>query len=314
MGEANDTAPASSSSTPPSARSTIACRRAWRSSRARSCVAPLGPRQLIGVVWEPERLPAEEVGDNRLRPLLHAYDLPPLAAPLRRLIEWTADYYLAPLAAVLRMALASSSALEGAPHGHRISRHRPRPRAADPAARAGAGADRRAAGAGPRAGDRRRRLRRRDPRPGQGRRDRGGRGLDRRSLPDARSGPRAARARAGPGRGRRRASRGGRRRPSSRPSCSTESPARARPRSISRRSPRRSAQGRQTLVLLPEIALTEPFLKRFAARFGCEPVAWHSGLRQSQRRRAWRAIATRRGAGRGRRPLGAVPALSRSSA
>src|SRR6185436_16327683 len=51
-------------------------------------------------------------------------------------------------------------------------------------------------------------------------------------------------------------------------------------------------QGRQALVLLPEIALTEPFLKRFAARFGCDPVAWHSGLRQSQRRRAWRAIAS----------------------
>src|SRR3546814_646079 len=45
-------------------------------------------------------------------------------------------------------------------------------------------------------------------------------------------------------------------------------------------------EGRQTLVLLPEVALTEPFLKRFAARFGCEPVAWHAGLRQSQRRRA----------------------------
>src|SRR5690606_30688131 len=49
---------------------------------------------------------------------------------------------------------------------------------------------------------------------------------------------------------------------------------------------------RQTLVLLPEIALTEPFLKRFETRFGCDPVAWHSGLRQSQRRRAWRGIAT----------------------
>src|SRR4051812_13721527 len=68
-------------------------------------VAPLGPRQLIGVVWEPERLPSEEVGDNRLRNLIHVYDLPPIAAPLRRLVEWTADYYLAPLASVLRMAL-----------------------------------------------------------------------------------------------------------------------------------------------------------------------------------------------------------------
>ena len=48
---------------------------------------------------------------------------------------------------------------------------------------------------------------------------------------------------------------------------------------------------KQALVLLPEIALTEPFLKRFEARFGCAPVAWHSDLRCSQRRRAWRAIA-----------------------
>ena len=46
------------------------------------------------------------------------------------------------------------------------------------------------------------------------------------------------------------------------------------------------------LVLLPEIALTEPFLKRFEARFGCAPVAWHSDLRSSQRRRAWRGIAS----------------------
>jgi primosomal protein N' (replication factor Y) len=50
--------------------------------------------------------------------------------------------------------------------------------------------------------------------------------------------------------------------------------------------------GRQALVLLPEIALTEPFLTRFTARFGCEPVTWHSDLRSSQRRRAWRAIAS----------------------
>ena len=76
-------------------------------------LAPLGPRQMTGVVWEAEKLEAESVGDNRLRPLLHAYDLPPLPSPLRRLIEWTADYYLAPMASVLRMALASASALDG---------------------------------------------------------------------------------------------------------------------------------------------------------------------------------------------------------
>jgi primosomal protein N' (replication factor Y) len=68
---------------------------------------------MIGVAWEAERLPAEEVPEARLRPLLQVYDAPPLPAPLRRLIEWTADYYLAPLASVLRMTLPSTSALQG---------------------------------------------------------------------------------------------------------------------------------------------------------------------------------------------------------
>ncbi|HEY1146200.1 MAG TPA: primosomal protein N', partial [Allosphingosinicella sp.] len=77
-------------------------------------LAPLGPRQITGVVWEANRLEAGEVDDKRLRPLLQVYDLPPIAEPLRRLIEWTADYYLAPIAAVLRMTIASASALDGA--------------------------------------------------------------------------------------------------------------------------------------------------------------------------------------------------------
>src|SRR5438270_8126332 len=76
-------------------------------------VAPLGPRQLLGVAWEAERLPTNEVADSRLRPLAGLVDVPPIAAPLRRLCEWTADYYLAPLASVLRMVLPSSAALDG---------------------------------------------------------------------------------------------------------------------------------------------------------------------------------------------------------
>src|SRR5919206_2803267 len=76
-------------------------------------IAPLGPRQLLGVAWEAERLPTNEVPDSRLRPLVAVLDVPPIAAPLRRLCEWTADYYLAPLASVLRMVLPSSAALDG---------------------------------------------------------------------------------------------------------------------------------------------------------------------------------------------------------
>ena len=50
-------------------------------------------------------------------------------------------------------------------------------------------------------------------------------------------------------------------------------------------------QGRQALVLLPEIALTGQFLNRFEARFGCAPALWHSGLGPAERRRTWREVA-----------------------
>src|SRR3954452_15912151 len=76
-------------------------------------IAPLGPRQLLGVAWEADRLATNEVPDARLRPLAGVLDVAPIAAPLRRLCEWTADYYLSPLAAVLRMVLPSSAALDG---------------------------------------------------------------------------------------------------------------------------------------------------------------------------------------------------------
>src|SRR2546430_2966705 len=47
------------------------------------------------------------------RPLAGVIDVRPIARPLRRLCEWTADYYLSPLASVLRMVLPSAAALEG---------------------------------------------------------------------------------------------------------------------------------------------------------------------------------------------------------
>ena len=50
------------------------------------------------------------------------------------------------------------------------------------------------------------------------------------------------------------------------------------------------AQGTQVLILLPEIALTVQFLDRFAARFGCRPVEWHSDLTLRERRHAYRGV------------------------
>lgn len=51
------------------------------------------------------------------------------------------------------------------------------------------------------------------------------------------------------------------------------------------------AQGRQSLVLLPEIALTAQWLDRFVAHFGVRPAIWHSDLSPAQRRITWRAVA-----------------------
>ncbi|GAA0737658.1 primosomal protein N' (replication factor Y) [Sphingomonas japonica] len=254
-------------------------------------VAPLGPRQLLGVVWEADRLATEEVGDNRLRNLLGVVDAPPIPESLRRLIEWTADYYLAPLASVLRMALASTSALEGA---RTVTEYR-------------------ASGTAPgrmtpqreqaleRIGDRQGLIRelattadvsdavirglvkagalegievdidhpypRPDPNhapPELSDIQSDVASILRQSVGAAQFQPFLLDGVTGSGK--------------------TEVYFEAVAAAI--------RAGRQTLVLLPEIALTEPFLKRFHARFGCEPVAWHSGLRQSQRRRAWRAIAS----------------------
>ncbi|MGB7256666.1 MAG: primosomal protein N', partial [Pseudolabrys sp.] len=48
---------------------------------------------------------------------------------------------------------------------------------------------------------------------------------------------------------------------------------------------------RQTLILMPEIALTAQFLDRFSARFGVRPAEWHSQLSPRVRARTWAAVA-----------------------
>ncbi len=49
--------------------------------------------------------------------------------------------------------------------------------------------------------------------------------------------------------------------------------------------------GRQVLILLPEIALTAALLDRFAERFGAMPGEWHSGITPKTRRHVWRGTA-----------------------
>ncbi len=255
-------------------------------------LAPLGPRQLAGVVWEEAGMPSDaDVGDNRLRNLVSAYDLPPIGAPLRRLIEWTAAYYLAPPAAVLRMALSSGTALDG---GRTAIEYRATGEVPDRLTPQRAQA-----------------LERIGERQGLVRElaaiadlsDAVIRGLVKAGAieavevavdapfaePDPDFAPpalsddqgavadtivAAVKARAFD------------------PMLLDGVTGSGKTEVYFEGIAAALREGRQALVLLPEIALTEPFLKRFEARFGHLPVAWHSDLRQSQRRRAWRAIAS----------------------
>ncbi len=64
-------------------------------------------------------------------------------------------------------------------------------------------------------------------------------------------------------------------------------------------------RGLQAVIMLPEIALTDQFMRRFNERFGCAPVEWHSALSGPERGRIWRAVAT----GEARVVVGARSAL-----
>ena len=50
-------------------------------------------------------------------------------------------------------------------------------------------------------------------------------------------------------------------------------------------------KGQQSLILMPEIALTGQFLDRFAERFGVRPAEWHSEVPPRRRARTWAAVA-----------------------
>lgn len=61
----------------------------------------------------------------------------------------------------------------------------------------------------------------------------------------------------------------------------------------------------QIVILIPEIALTLPFLQRVEGRFGSAPAPWHSELTPALRRRTWRRVAQ----GQARLVVGARSAL-----
>jgi primosomal protein N' (replication factor Y) len=72
---------------------------------------PLGTRSVAAVVWDPPEGEAEPIAAAKVKPIEAVYDVPPMQAMLRRLVDWIAAYTVAPRGAVLRMAMGPADAL-----------------------------------------------------------------------------------------------------------------------------------------------------------------------------------------------------------
>ncbi len=251
---------------------------------------PLGPRECTGVVWAENMKPNPRL-DNRLKDVAEKLDLPPLRPELRKFVDWVADYTLSPRGMVLRMALRMGEhlgpervrigvRLAGSPP-QRMTTARARVLAllADGLVRAKSEAAEEA-GVSPGVID--------------GLLDEGT--LE--ALPLAAEPVESA--------------------PDPDDRLPDFTPAQRAAADALRETVRQGGYsvtlldgvtgsgktevyfeavaetiraGRQTLILMPEIALTAQFLDRFAARFGARPAEWHSELSPRKRAHTWHAVA-----------------------
>ena len=263
---------------------------------------PLSGRERVGVVWGAG---VDEIDASRVKPLTEVLAAPPMTEPLRRLVDWAADYTLANRGAVLRMAMSVPAAVE--PPRQRTA-YRPGP---ETEARMTAARERVLA-----------LLRDGPPRTAAGIAREAGvsagvvsglaalGAIEAVSLPELASFGLPDVHRAGP----------------------VLSDAQAQAATTLKEAVCDRAfsvavldgvtgagktevyfealaaavgAGLQVLVMLPEIALGAQWLARFRARFGAAPAVWHSELGARQRRETWRAVAE----GRAQVVVGARSAL-----
>ncbi|MEO1967318.1 MAG: primosomal protein N' [Sphingomonadaceae bacterium] len=252
---------------------------------------PLGPRTIVGIVWDEGRLPGDPVPEAKLRPIREVLPVPPIAAPLRRLIEWCADYYCASLASVARMALSSGGALKGPATAieYRLSGGLPERMTAQrqtaiEALEGEQASIRELAGlAGVSEGVLRGLVNQGVLEPVEV-------DIDRpysHASPDFAEPDLSAEQAAVSETFRSSVREGG-----FAPFLLDGVTGSGKTETYFEPIAEALRMGRQVLVLLPEIALTEAFLARFAERFGAAPVLWHSSLKSTERRRAWRAVAS----------------------
>jgi len=253
---------------------------------------PLGPRKVIGVVWDDQGLPSKPIPAAKLRPIAQVLDVPALPIETLRFVEWVANYYLAAPSAVLKMAMSIREALEDQPTVQVYAKNERPPARLTPQRKAvldvlEVGAWHSAQAIAKRAGA--------SSAVVLGLAKAGG--LDVQTLSKDRPYPWLDMARLD----------------------ITLSPAQRQTAELLWQHARISekpilldgvtgagktevyfdilarqlaARGGQALVLVPEIALTTQWLDRFQQWFGARPVLWHSGLGVAERRRAWRAIVS----------------------
>lgn len=250
---------------------------------------PLGPRRVLGAVWEDP--PDDSIGHNRLRAIEAIVPVPPIDAEMRAFVEWVARWTVSPRGMVLRMALRAPQAYAPEAPRYGVVRVGPPPERMTPArarvlaltddglawSRGGLAA---AAGV--------------STSVVEGLLAAGSLAVV--TMPPV---PIVATPDAGLGR------------------APTLSPEQAAAAAALRETVQAGGfsvtlidgvtgsgktdvfleaaaetmrQGRQALVLMPEIALTQSVLARFETRFAARPAEWHSAVPAAQRARVWRGV------------------------
>lgn len=254
-------------------------------------LVPLGPRKVIGVVWDEAGLASKPVPADKLRPILDVLDVPALPLETLRFTEWVAKYYLSAPSSVLKMAMSVREALEDPPTTLVYARAQTPPKRITPQRQAvlealgpnetcsapdlakRAGVSLAVVQGLAKAGGLTVRVELKD-RPYDP--------LDLEAFnvtlsPAQRAASDALFELRGEGK------------PLLLDGVTGAGKTEVYLDFLARHL---SQGGGQALVLVPEIALTAQWLGRFQQRFGTAPVLWHSSLGVAERRRAWRAIVT----------------------
>ncbi|MEM8797045.1 MAG: primosomal protein N' [Pseudomonadota bacterium] len=264
---------------------------------------PLGPRHVIGIVWDFDQ--AESVEAKKLRPIAEVFDVPPISNDIRRFVDWVARYTLTPPGLVARMVARVPTALEPEKpiKGVRFTGVLPERETAARGKVIDLGKDgmawsksglAAAAGVTPSVID----------------------GLVKvGTFESVLLPPKPVADRLDPEHGRNSLSQAQK--------SAADHLVKAMDRSrltvtlidgvtgsgktevYFEAIARAVKKNKQVLLLVPEISLTAAFLDRFAERFGGRPTEWHSDLTPKQRERVWRAVAT----GEARVVVGARSAL-----